>query len=206
LKSEDRAKRSKPNVVLWLDLLGFAKQYITEKEKALLRISVFHDLSVKELSNEVHVVQLNDATVISMDLEEDNDSQLLTNFLYKCDTLFETSTYADRLLGGYGTRRVISVGERLGLRGNFGGTNDNSGKLTADKIRFSSPPSIMMNMAFAQSYLLESSGKLLKEPSLYIQENLLSDYKINWVSPHWEDHGAIDFNENKFIIMRTDTE
>lgn len=195
---------SRQNVVLWLDLLGFQKQFLTDKETALLRISVFHELTLTTVSNELHIAQLNDATVISMDFSDKDNPENLTNFLAKCDTLFEASTYADRQIGGYGTRGVITIGQRQGLRGNFGGIALDK-NLTVDKIRFSSPTAIMMNMAFAKSYNLESSGGLLKEPSLYVEECLMNNYKI-MISPHWDDHGRFDYNGDRYVIVRRDQE
>ena len=196
--------KSIQNVVLWLDLLGFQKQLLTDKKTALLRISVFHELTLTSVSDELHIAQLNDATVISMDFENDDNPENLTRFLAKCDTLFEMSTYADREVGGFGTRGVITLGLRQGLRGNFGGIALDQ-NLTVDKIRFSSPIAIMMNMAFAKSYHLESSGGLLKEPSLYIEECLMNNYEI-MISPHWDDHGRFDYNGNRYVIVRRDQE
>jgi len=196
--------KSRQNVVLWLDLLGFQKQLLTGKETALLRISVFHELTLTTVSDELNIAQLNDATVISMDFGDNNTPENLTNFLAKCDTLFEASTHADRQIGGFGTRGVITLDHRQGLRGNFGGIALDQ-NLTVDKIRFSSPTAIMMNIAFAKSYNLESSGQLLKEPSLYIEECLMNNYKI-MISPHWDDHGRFNFNGDRYVIVRRDQE
>ncbi|MCF8448216.1 MAG: hypothetical protein K9H61_14590 [Bacteroidia bacterium] len=161
-------------------------------------------MTLTSVSDELHIVQLNDASVISMDFEDKDNPKNLTNFLAKCDTLFEASTHADRQIGGFGTRGVITLGNRQGLRGNFGGiAPDNN--LTVDKIRFSSPTAIMMNLAFAKSYTLESSGQLLKEPSLYVEEILMNNYKI-LISPHWDDHGRFDFNGERYVIVRRDME
>jgi hypothetical protein len=196
--------RARQNVVLWLDLLGFAKQLITDRETALLRIAVFHELTLLSVYEECHVAQLNDATVISLDFSEEDDPQKLTNFLCRCDVLFEKVTHADRLVGGFGARGVLSIGHRQGLRGNFGGIALDK-ELTLDKIRFSSPPSIMMNMAFAKSYAVESSHRLLKEPSLYVEECLFRRFKIQ-VSPTWSNNGRVELDGDNFCIVRRDTE
>ena len=197
------ASKSRQNVVLWLDLLGFQKQLIDDRQLALKRISVFHELTLQTVSSELHIAQLNDASVISMDFEDTDDVQKLINFLIKCDVLFELSTFADKRIGGYGTRGVISIGERQGLRGNYGGIAPD-GNLSVDKIRFASPVSIMMNMAFAKSYLVESSGSLIKEPALYLEEELLNYDLV--ISPHWEDHQRISVNDNKYVLVRRDNE
>lgn len=198
--------KSLRNVVLWLDLLGFQNQLFSDKKTAMLRISVFHEITLESVSKHIHIAQLNDATVMSVDFSENDDPKKLTDFLVRCDVLLETSTRADKTIGGYGTRGVISIGNRQNLRGNFGGRSQDL-KLTLDKITFSSPIPIMMNMAFAKSYQVESSGLLLKEPSLYVEKCILSDYKDKIeVSPEWKHHGQLDFKGNEYVLVRRDKE
>lgn len=194
---------SRKNIVMWLDLLGFQKQLAEDREIALKRISVFHEISLTSMTPNFHIAQLNDATVMSLDLEP-NISDKLNDFLLRCDALFEMSTYADRRVGGFGSRGVISTGLRQSLRGNFGGIALD-GNLTVDKIVFSSPIPIMMNMAFAEAYLLESSGELLKEPSLYIDESLYG-YPGLQISPTWGDYGVLEFRGIKYLTVRRDQE
>jgi hypothetical protein len=124
---------SRQNVVLWLDLLGFQTQLKNDRDLALKRISLFHELTLQSVSPELHITELNDATVMSMDFADNDDVQNLINFLVKCDVLFELSTYADKKIGGFGTRGVISIGQRQGLRGNYGGIAPD-GNLTVDKL------------------------------------------------------------------------
>ena len=71
---------------------------------------------------------------------------------------------------------------------------------------FISPTPIMMNMSFAKSYYLESSKKLRREPSLYIESRILTDFQFQTMET-WEEHEKIfDEKVGEYTLIRYENE
>lgn len=170
------------SIACWLNLLGFRKNMdlanwdVDDKDVqlGLHRISVLHETALISMNERYEIVNMNDAVVVARDITKGNEATECSEFLALIDLLFEIATKADIKIGGYGVRGVVCKGSRFNLRGNLGWVNKDKPK---EEPSFFSPRPIMMNMAFARAYGVESSKKLLKEPSLYIESEIIFEYK-----------------------------
>ena len=198
-------------ITLWADLLGFSKhlnQFDFNSETinenlGLKRISLFHEASILAMKDFVTIVQLNDATIFSADLMDGNPDEIITNFFALADYFWEVSNIADKEIGGLGIRGVVSIGNRYSLRGNFGWTPTNKEIISPN---FASPPAIQMNMPFAKSYKLESSGLLRKEPALYIEEDIFINYRPAYIQNWSNDELLIANDLGNYRLVRYENE
>lgn len=196
-------------VTLWADLLGFSnhlspalsgfsEETITEN-LGLRRIAAFHEISVQSMNDISDIVQLNDATIFSHDLNPQDPDTILSEFLARIDAFWEIANIVDKEMGGHGIRGVISIGNRYNLRANFGWTPTNK---KAERPNFISPTPIMMNLPFAKSYYMESAKLLRKEPSLYIESRIFSEYKIA-IMETWQFHETVlSETIGEYILVR----
>jgi hypothetical protein len=185
LKSEDYRKI--PVITCWMDLLGFSgsladsiskiEEDLPSNSLAAKRIALFNETAILSMNNYGTNVCLNDALVMSMDIIE-YDEDKVAEFLNWISDRWEVANIADIKIGGFGVRAVISYSIRIKMRGNLGWL---PGDRAYSNIKYYSPEPISMNMAFMKSYLVESSHELIKEGSIYIENNFLD--KLNPVMP-----------------------
>ena len=207
---ENATTKNRMCITAWLDLLGFSQHlnsdffdFDTESNLGLKRIATFHEISLQSMNDISHIVQLNDATIFSYDIKGTNIVAELSEFFARLDSFWEIANLSDKKIGGYGVRGVISLGYRYNLRGNFGWTPNN---MNVKDPNFISPTPIMMNMSFAKSYYLESSKKLRRESSLYIESRILTDFQFQ-IMETWEEHEKIfDEKVGEYTLIRYENE
>jgi hypothetical protein len=186
LNSEDYKKI--PVITCWMDLLGFYKSLeesineiqneLPSNSLAAKRIALFNEIAIRSMNKYGKNVCLNDALVLSMDVNEYNEEEV-EMFLRVIDDFWEIANVADLKIGGNGVRGVISYSIRLNMRGQLGQL---PGEKEFSNIRYFSPEPISMNMGFMKSYLVESSHELIKEGSLYVENYFLDT--LNPVMPN----------------------
>lgn len=199
--------RNFPCVTLWSDLLGFGQHlenpnldFFEKQLKSnigLKRIAVFHEASIQSMAAFYTIVQLNDATIFSVDLKKGKEEEILTEFLARVDLFWEIANIADLKIGGFGIRGVVSIGNRYNLRANLGWDGKNKPKENPD---FICPEPIMMNMPFGKSYIVESSGVLRKEASLYVENEIFNKYNFNRMET-WQIHEVVNHKLMGFYTM-----
>jgi hypothetical protein len=149
----------------------------------LKRIAIFHEVAQQSMNERYEIVHVNDAIVISQDLQQGEETIVVSEFLALVNSCFEMAVLADRKIGGFGVRGVVAEGKRYGLRGNLGWTKEGFGD--ARRPAFFCPRPIMMNTAFGRAYGVESSHELVKMSSLYVENSLVMNYRAsimeNWL-------------------------
>lgn len=129
------ATKTFSTITLWMDLLGF-RNHLDEKnwnlrndevQLGLKRIAVFHEVALQSINERYEIVHVNDAVVISQDLQESQETLVISEFLALTDSCFEMAVLADKTIGGVGVRGVVAEGKRYGLRGNLGWTKEGFG-------------------------------------------------------------------------------
>lgn len=114
--------RKVPVITCWMDLLGFSntledsisqiEEDLPSNSLAARRITLFNETAILS-TNEFGInVCLNDALVMSMDIQEYNEERVF-DFLRWIDERWEVANIADIKIGGYGVRAVISYSIRL---------------------------------------------------------------------------------------------